>query len=394
MAQLPNSAEEWETQAQVFGIQNLSIHDGDSRLSGSKMNVQQFLLLRVFWPDPVRPSFLYQRHVHRWVEPSYLNRSQSFLASLPIKSAWSAYLRSIGKTPKLLCDEGFVGLQTFTLVRYHQIQSLDPEFEADTELAKVDVTPIARRTRAQVARAERPSTPTPSTNNAPVIDLLAKMGIGESPNTPVIDSSPDWQTPIEAFSPFTEYVTDQFKAIQDEQIVNTALILYLNALTIHFPDLQADWTLHRRAFVSLNKAMEKTYEARVDGFLKRRRDKEPLIILEVKPFQRYKKPSGIRMQESAQMAAWISQHPPRDLQDMRSNSKKGHRLLISQDRHEIYLTFGQFDAAYLDYIRHRAPGSSFLVMNEYGPFDIGQEKHMEYLGEIVLGFALQACDSM
>ena len=36
---------------------------------------------------------------------------------------------------------------------------------------------------------------------------------------------------------------------RDEQIVNTALIVFLNALTMHF-DFYSNWTLHRKPFIA------------------------------------------------------------------------------------------------------------------------------------------------
>ncbi|KAJ5517324.1 hypothetical protein N7527_008884 [Penicillium freii] len=62
-----------------------------------------------------------------------------------------------------------------------------------------------------------------------------------------------------------------------------------------------------------------------------------MAIVEVKPFPRDTDPNdSIRMQESAQMAAWICQHPPTPA-ELTSGSKFS-RLLVSQDRHHIYLT--------------------------------------------------------
>jgi len=205
-----------------------------------------------------------------------------------------------------------------------------------------------------------------------------------------------------------------FQAIQDEQIVNTALIEYLNALVIHFTELKANWTLHRLPLVARDRQRVKTYEARVDGYLKRRQDGKPLAIIEVKPFRRGRKWQAIRMQESAQMAAWINQHRPdtSKLSDKKQKMKYvptpfkiiylrfsltefTSRLLISQDRNQIYLSFASFTADYVDYICDEQGISpnpvSLLRMNEYGPFDVGSQSNMSQLGELVLGYALQQC---
>ncbi|KAH9884034.1 hypothetical protein F4778DRAFT_800536 [Xylariomycetidae sp. FL2044] len=112
------------------------------------------------------------------------------------------------------------------------------------------------------------------------------------------------------------------EVVSDEQIVNTALILYLNAISIHCEKVKADWTLHRKRFiVESNDA--KVYEARVDGYL-RSRDNDVKAIVEVKPCIRSENEVAIRMQETAQMAAWICSNPP-TAHELRSNSDKGRK---------------------------------------------------------------------
>lgn len=68
------------------------------------------------------------------------------------------------------------------------------------------------------------------------------------------------------------------------------------------------------------------------------------------------------------------------------------RLLISQDRHEVYLNFAEFDDLYIGYVKGRSKAPvSLLRMHEYGPFDITNGKHMKALGEIVLAFEIDVC---
>lgn len=88
---------------------------------------------------------------------------------------------------------------------------------------------------------------------------------------------------------------------KDEQIVNTALVVFPNALTIHF-SLSLDWTLHRKSFNAVFEDAE--FQARTDGYLSDSYG-TPSVLLEVKPFRRTKKLDLIQIQESAQMVAWI-----------------------------------------------------------------------------------------
>lgn len=66
------------------------------------------------------------------------------------------------------------------------------------------------------------------------------------------------------------------------------------------------------------------------------------------------------------------------------------RLLIAQDREEVYLIVSSFNADYVKYVHGKAPGSeSVLTMREYGPFNITEQGEVKFLGEIVLAYALQ-----
>lgn len=114
---------------------------------------------------------------------------------------------------------------------------------------------------------------------------------------------------IDDLSPAAAGEGYQFPPADDEQTVNTALILALNAVCLSQQSLvDFPWTLEQKAFV-FKTPTRKLYEARTDGHLRFRTDKMDisLAILEVK--------AGVRdvalphAQESAQMAAWINAEP-------------------------------------------------------------------------------------
>jgi hypothetical protein len=106
---------------------------------------------------------------------------------------------------------------------------------------------------------------------------------------------------LEAISPMDPALV---KPANDEQIVNIALISFLQALTIFHEDVRADWAIDRKVFRFSDK-----FEARTDGLLRSGRNEYPLAILEVKPYVRKSNIKQVQMQESAQMASWIYDHP-------------------------------------------------------------------------------------
>jgi len=57
------------------------------------------------------------------------------------------------------------------------------------------------------------------------------------------------------------------------------------------------------------------------------------------------------------------------------------------------LTVATYTSEYVDYVTQEKtkPAEAFLVMNEYGPYEVQNVGEIESLGRIVLAFALQEC---
>lgn len=134
--------------------------------------------------------------------------------------------------------------------------------------------------------------------------------LDELPKTPSPTDSQisyQWESPDSpAWIP-----NETFPKSIDEQVVNTALVIFLNAITEHF-QLSQHWTMHRKAFEASTKKgtkKEKLYEARTDGYLSDKNVKCVRALIEVKAATRASRTLEIFMQESAQMAAWILEHP-------------------------------------------------------------------------------------
>ena len=98
-------------------------------------------------------------------------------------------------------------------------------------------------------------------------------------------------------------------ATKDENIVNTALVVFLQSFSYYLEKrLHVYWTSERKSY-TLGVGTNKCFEARCDGALVGERSHEMRVILEAKPMVRQlgtKKALDICMQESAQMAAWIA----------------------------------------------------------------------------------------
>ena len=91
--------------------------------------------------------------------------------------------------------------------------------------------------------------------------------------------------------------------IRDEQTVNVFILALLSAITATTVPFDTRWVAERNA-MEFRKNVR--YVARTDGHLRNRKD-QSFSLIEVKPRKRANDIS-IRVQETAQMAAWISQN--------------------------------------------------------------------------------------
>jgi hypothetical protein len=68
-------------------------------------------------------------------------------------------------------------------------------------------------------------------------------------------------------------------------------------------------------------------------------------------------------------------------------------VIISQDRHEVYVTCATYTSDYVRYIRNqlgRPPDASlFMTMNEFGPFNTERVSNVRDLGAVLLALTLK-----
>lgn len=335
---LPATLQQWKTSAQRLSLLDASIHNYQGG-SGSKMEEKQFILLRSLWRSDLK-SATFAKHCRTggWIAKEHMDAAKAYLNGL---KSWQKYTESFSTGD--FRDKNKEG--TFSLVRYYQhLSTLNKTEPGPFQQAKVNFSPRVTRSMArrnleyaqespsrQQGRAE-PLFPSPKTPTADDIagDLSALENLSLT-----AEGRGFFETPLDevASSPAGEDLAGFFKAVKDEQIVNTALILFLNALTLHKNDLRGEWSLYRKPFTvsRMDQARKtiKAYEARVDGLLTVGNEERIAAIVEVKPHLR--KPNNtvycrIRVQEAAQMAAWISQHPPNSFSSKPSGSgPKTHR---------------------------------------------------------------------
>jgi hypothetical protein len=235
------------------------------------------------------------------------------VASMQKRKAWKLYLEALDsghyKNSSIFPDE----MGPFGLVLYNQIEVAELPAGDGADVVKAEVTPMpARRSTRTATRVD----------DAPVSFNLSSTDAPAS-HSPASDSpasdSPNLD-PQKRASPFdtsasgSEYEERVKEAkTKDEQVVNLALINFLNALWIH-QRRNSEWSLQRKEFKFQSRGNGAVFSARTDGHLGVRNPSGECsgAIIEVKARQRPKDDDYdniIPMQESCQMSLWILQEP-------------------------------------------------------------------------------------
>lgn len=276
--------------------------------SASKMTYKQFLLLRVLWVSS-RPT---KTNVKTALPARICSRFQKMEKALEKSDLWARYIKSI--------PYDYIPDCTFSIPRYCQILA-NKDNRGSTRPDSFD-TPVAKRTRShhepavgisrifQDMQLATPSKPTRVLFQTPIMKTPRDIDSGLPGSTQSQQSDP--------FTPAAEVSADvqntMYVQTRDEQIVNTALVTFLNARTMHCTlGSGCKWTMHRKALVAEFEHAQ--FESQLDGHLDDGHE-NPWALIEVKPVIRgitYR--SSIQIQESAQMVSWIKSSPTPDLDE-------------------------------------------------------------------------------
>ncbi|PWY90771.1 hypothetical protein BO70DRAFT_384399 [Aspergillus heteromorphus CBS 117.55] len=325
----PSKPHDWAQWAAKEGITDQSIHD-ERLVSASKFQARHFLLLRVLWTQ--------------WLQPA-----KEMLRGY---NSWKAYLDSFD------VDIDHIGEGNFFSAKRSQFKA--DHVSNTQETSDVIVSPVSKHTcpRARQRREELASTPSKTTQAAMESLILGDDDPSDiDPFTPegIFEDSASDSSPLLSIGSRgpPELWKDRYPDAEDD-----------------FPSVSSKWTSHRKAFKP--RFTNTQYEARTDGYLRGKAGDNSL---------------GVRMQESAQMVAWIKLNP-------HTPGNLPHRYVhVSQNRHEIWLIFAEYNGKYLDYLEGKCKATdplSFLTMHEVGPFDTMKKPHMDHLGLIVLALVLRA----
>ncbi|KAL9099484.1 MAG: hypothetical protein Q9163_005021 [Psora crenata] len=379
---LPDSRAKW--------TQTIQLHQSrlnDFMPSGSQFSLPDFLRLRVLHrlgADYGRITSLATAHKDLFPKVQLdgakriLDKSSEVQELKRILPNTKAFIQW---KPELHIPSGrfAVGLELLYLIATRPEPNNDDEDDEDDAMVQKVYCPPRTRSQARNDTSDlaspfmrlgiknRPEPQTP-TRRGGISDLLV------SPE----EDSPEEESPESVISPPGTELRRIEAAYQraifstgDEQTVNACLVTILMTLSyvlgitgrIHFD---------RTAFQMLRPDGQILYIARVDGILKTAGG-DIQGYMEVKPSLRgvgYK----VRMQEAAQMAAFVYEKSKSS--DWESPTGPTKRWMISMDGYEAFITIATYYEPYIDFLKDGIPlGNTagikdFMVMEEYGPFDL------------------------
>ena len=222
---LPRQLTEWRAARKRLGCDKMNVHNLISPNSASEIAVEQYLALKVIWLTQKQTQM--ERYLKEiGFEQGIFERMKD---SMHGRDAWRLYIEAVGNNAKappgrepykrhsILSDD----LGGFQLALQNQLEVLDMGSRGGAvETNKVVVTPMVNRLRP---RPQRPLAPiAPETPQQSIFGVLEDISATkhDEPNLPVAD---------------------------DEQIVNSALISFLQAIWID-EERKADWTMKRKEF--------------------------------------------------------------------------------------------------------------------------------------------------
>ncbi|KAL9093511.1 MAG: hypothetical protein Q9165_003906 [Trypethelium subeluteriae] len=393
----------WRALASKHGVAGVNVHDVKQPRSGSRLGLDQFLTFRAIYYWQPQSNFK-TNVVHQFIGPEYLEHALKHLKST---LSWLKYIKAIEDVhqKKFQISEQDIGSYFSTLDWQNEALRKKKSSAQLSFQGKIDFSPIAKRTRSKQTAKALGSPSKAMKRLAGMVTSKLRLGETDEPSSQhkgleASMSSPSraqepsqvYETP-ESMGPISPAQIEDMPIRNDEQIVNSALLTFLRCLTGYkrAPNAQWDMTRHRLTFENIPSSDTKgfkVYSADTDGLLRAEDGHTVLAIIEVKPYIRQHDRNSIRMQETAQMVAWIREAAQKQ-HDWKKIPRK-IKLLVSQDNFEIYLTFAVSNKAYLDYVLWGAPSEdAFLHMHELGPWETTRSSHMEALSRIILAYTMQ-----
>jgi len=376
--------------------------------SASKFEDNEYLALRILWTQG-KMTDLKERD---WAfADRYRDEAKEYFDQL---SGWESYLEAIEKFSSLQAMETCVEatVQSFGIVWQLQKQILtDLRLTPGQDQPDIStISPISSRTRLRTQ--PDPGSPSPRPRATQSSNGINSATDTLVPEEPVLVSDEDTLNELETLEIFEVELFGSpaqpmyFPEIGDEETANMWINAFVIAITATSVAFKTRWLPERKRFI-FNHRM--TFTAKTDGYLRSNIGDAVHAIIEAKARVRTSlnpKPL-IRVQEGAEMAACIFQQKMK-AHDFQKECRYVYSciqlslklidariLLLSIDRHEVWLTFPKFSKEYpvfMDMSLEELREEHFLTMVEYGPFRLNVRSEIQTLGGFLLAYTLSQCN--
>lgn len=220
------------------------IHEMATLKSGSSATEEQFLAFRIIWPNP--------KSINELPRPiGYQRKAQKVLKDLP---PFEHYIKHIRERKKSIppYKSGGDKLGVFQAVRKCQLQ------------VEVDVPEQPMEDGSLVQSQNIWLDPADNFAQAAASDASHETA-SKSPSVPDSAANPSTVASVSTRTAACDQTQRVWEPTRDEQIVNQALITFLDAITMNIPDVKCGWSMARVAFTRNFK--NASMEARTDGYL-------------------------------------------------------------------------------------------------------------------------------
>ncbi|PWY86707.1 hypothetical protein BO70DRAFT_394725 [Aspergillus heteromorphus CBS 117.55] len=323
---IPENQEEWNLLQKAGKLTKTTINTLSKMASGSKVFRKQFVTFRAIWPFPLETTKLLDFKADYGLHTTWERAEQIAHSSVEL----AKYLQLVSsKTPSgtlTEADPRWAG--SFMSVLRYQEDCLD----------------------------EVPGTSTGRTRKRATRHRIPWMARSE-----------------QADDNMTEYQAT------DEAIVNSALLLYLEAVTALAGTLSVKWTIRRLTFspyFSAGRFRTVTDGAMVDKF-----GDLPHALVEVKKnslAHTEESRIAIPMQITAEIVGLLRKHDT-------TCFLEGHHLMVSQFANEIFLMFAKAPTSYKGYLDVGVVNpNDFLVIQKYSPWRVNNEEDMQCLATVII----------
>ena len=280
---LPSTRQDWERLLSSNKESNVTdtMWTIKTYKSASKMLDHQYLMLRVLWSSNNASEF----DESQW--PNAIRQYQRAAAALLRESShWQRYIQNLPElTKSRKPGPPYIGL--FTIPRWHQLTIVNIDQTSVEETSSL--TP-QRQLLEQVVDQD---------NQRAVAELAWGTPIRRRPQRVAHVSGKSSEATPSGISTDPRIAINH--AAEDEQVVNTALILLLDALLMLSPQIGVETTIKRERF-----NFGGLWVACTDGCIRDFGNPTAIrAIIEVKAFNREKKAGATRQQEAGEMASWI-----------------------------------------------------------------------------------------